>query len=100
MTFRGFDPKSLRRLGSLPTLSAAEYETLKPNLAAGLVEPAAPRIIAHPAFAAWCAERRLELMPVHRWLVRELLTKGAAMSAAKLPRRRCAESRSRAARVA
>ena len=39
-------------------------------------QEAAPRIIAHPAFVAWCAERLLELMPVHRWLVRELLTKG------------------------
>jgi Conserved hypothetical protein (DUF2461) len=40
MTFRGFDPRSLQLLESLPALSAAEYEKLKPNLTAGLVEPA------------------------------------------------------------
>ena len=37
---------------------------------------AAPRIIAAPGFVAWCAERLQELMPIHRWLVRELLGEG------------------------
>jgi hypothetical protein len=36
-------------------------------------QEAVPRIIAQPGFVAWCAERLQELMPVHRWLVRELL---------------------------
>lgn len=34
---------------------------------------AAPRLVAQPGFVAWCAERLQQLMPVHRWLVRELL---------------------------
>jgi hypothetical protein len=35
---------------------------------------AVPRVMAQPGFVAWCAERLQELMPVHRWLVRELLS--------------------------
>lgn len=67
MTFRGFDPKSLRLLETLPTLSAAEYETLKPNLAAGIVEPAGAFIeeVAASLDEPLTVVRRSSVSPLH-----------------------------------
>lgn len=36
-----------------------------------------PKSMSTPKFVAWCVRRFDDLMPVHRWLVDELATKGA-----------------------
>lgn len=35
-----------------------------------------PKVIDRPAFAEWCEQRLLSLIPVHRWLVTELAGRG------------------------
>lgn len=36
----------------------------------------APASLVKPSFAEWCAERLRQLLPVHRWLVAELASRG------------------------
>jgi hypothetical protein len=35
-----------------------------------------PASLVKPSFAEWCAERLRQLLPVHRWLVAELASRG------------------------
>lgn len=56
-----------------------------------------PKTIHRPAFEAWCAERLAELLPVHRWLLQEVVGDSApvARSAARAPRDGSSPARAR-----
>jgi hypothetical protein len=72
MSFDGFDPGAIALLRELPRWDAQSYAAEKERLKRGVSEPL-PKIVAKAGFSGWCVTRLERLLPIHEWLVSELV---------------------------